>query len=173
MQRILLQIRYLERELSKSFKKINFVFLLNRISSVCHWYVIWMSLVCTVCHLYVLVCHPYVTLMYSYIIRMSLVCHPCVTRMYSYVIRMSLVCGFAMNPKGVYRKFRRTKINVENLRSKDEVELFWKSIWCINVAFNKQAPWINDLVLNYCIDANQNVYSIDLKTTNTVWNWHK
>ena len=90
--------------------------------------------------------------------------------MYSYVIRMSLVCGFTMNPKGVYRKFRITKINVENLPSKDEVELFWKSIWCINVAFNKHAPWINDLVFNYCKDAKQNVYSIDLKTLNTITN---
>ena len=143
-------------------------FVCTRMSSVCHLYVLACHPYVTLMYSYVLVCHPYVTLMYSYIIRMSLVCHPCVTRMYSYVIRMSLVCGFAMNPKGVYRKFRRTKINVENLPSKDEVELFWKSIWCINVAFNKQAPWINDLVLNYCIDANQNVYSIDLKTTNTV-----
>ena len=77
MQGILLQIRYFERELSKSFKKINFIFLSNRMSSVCHSYVIRMSLICTrmsfvctrmssVCHSYVLVCHPYVTRMWFY-----------------------------------------------------------------------------------------------------------
>ena len=83
MQGILLQIRYFERELSNSFKKDNFIFLSNRMSSVCPSHVIHMSLVCTrmssVSHSYVLVCHSYVT------------------RMYSYVIRMSLVCGFAMS----------------------------------------------------------------------------
>ena len=100
MQGILLQIRYLEREFPKSFKKTNFIFLSNRMSSVYQSYVIRMSLVC----------HPYVTRMYSYATRMSivctrrssvchsyvLVCHPYVTRVYSYVIRMSLVCGFTM-----------------------------------------------------------------------------
>ena len=70
----------------------------------------------------------------------------------------------------MYRNFRGTKINVENLPSKDEVESFWKSIWCKNVTFNKDAPWINDLVVNYCKGAKQNVYSIDLKTLNTVIN---
>ena len=57
MQGILLQIRYSETELSNSFKKDNFIFLLNRMSSVCHLYVIRMSLVHTrmssVCHSYV------------------------------------------------------------------------------------------------------------------------
>ena len=105
MQEILLQIRYLERELSKSFKKINFIFLSNRMSSVYHSYVIRMSLVC----------HPYVTRMYSYVIRMSLVyhsyvlvCHPYVTCMYSYFIRMSLVCtriSFVCHSSVVLNKF--------------------------------------------------------------------
>ena len=102
MQGILLQIGYFERGLSKRFKKVNFIFLSNCVSSVCyshvrvcHAYVtrmyshvIRMSLVCTLCHPYVTritrmlsVCHSYV-----------LLCHPYVTRMYSYVIRMSLVC---------------------------------------------------------------------------------
>ena len=105
-QRILLQIGYFEKGLSKRFKKVNFIFLSNRVSSVCHShvlvchayvtrmysYVVRMSLVCTrmssvctrmscVCHSYVLVCRPYVTRMHSYVIRM-----------YSYVIRMPLVC---------------------------------------------------------------------------------
>ena len=98
--------------LSKSFKKVNFIFLPNRMSSVCDLHVIRMLLVCSrmsfICHSYVLVCHPYVTRMLSYDIRMLLVCthmssvchsyilvchpHPYVTCMYSYVIRMSLVC---------------------------------------------------------------------------------
>ena len=68
------------------------------------------------------------------------------------------------------RNFRGTKINVENLPSKDEVESFWKSIWSKNATFNKDVPWINDLVVNYCKGAKQNVYSIDLKTLNTVIN---
>ena len=68
MQGILLQIRYFERELSNSFKKDNFIFLSNRMSSVCPSHVIHMSLVCTrmssVSHSYVLVCHSYVTCMW-------------------------------------------------------------------------------------------------------------
>ena len=40
--RILLQIRYFERELSKSFKKDNIIFLSNRMSSVSHSRVIRM-----------------------------------------------------------------------------------------------------------------------------------
>ena len=112
MQGILLQIGYFERGLSKRFKKVNFIFLSNRMSlactcilCVCYWYVpgmysyvIRMSLVCTrmstVCYSYVLICHPYVTRMYSFVVRMSLVGHSYVTCMYSYVIRMPLVCGF-------------------------------------------------------------------------------
>ena len=70
----------------------------------------------------------------------------------------------------MYRNFRGTKINVENLPSKDEVESFWKSIWCKNVTFNTDAPWINDLVVNCYKGPKQNVYSIDLKTLNTVIN---
>ena len=99
MQGILLQIRYFERQLSKGFKKDNFIFISNRMSSVCHSNVIRMSLVC-------ILMYSYVTRIYSYVIRMSLVCtrmssvchlyilvcHACVTCMYSYVIRMSLVC---------------------------------------------------------------------------------
>ena len=84
--------------------------------------------------------------------------------------RKTLNRSFSKDPKGVYRNFRGTKINVENLPSKDEVESFWKRIWRKNVTFNKDAPWINDLVVNYCKDAKQNIYSIDLKTLNTVIN---
>ena len=85
MQGILLRIGYFQRRLSKRFEKVNFIFLSNRMSSVCHSHV--------------LVCHARATRMYSYVIRMSLICtrmslvyHPYVTRMYLYVIRMSLVC---------------------------------------------------------------------------------
>ena len=60
---------------------------------------------------------------------------------------------FSKDPKGVYRNFSGTKINVENLLNKDEIESFWKSIWCKNVPFNKDTPWINDLDVNYCKDA--------------------
>ena len=88
---------YFERELSKRFKKVTFIFLSNRMSSVyvtrMYLYSIHMSLVCTrvsfLYHSYVIVCYPYVTRMYSYVIY--------VTHMHSYVIRMSLVCGFTMN----------------------------------------------------------------------------
>ena len=70
----------------------------------------------------------------------------------------------------MYRNFTGTKINVDKLPSKDEVESFWKSIWCKNVTFNTDVPRINDLVVNCCKGAKQNVYSIDLKTLNTVIN---
>ena len=83
MQRILLKI---------ALKKINFIFLSNGMSYVCHSYVIRMSLVCTpmsfVCTCMLSVCHSYVLLCHSYV----LVCHPYVTSMYSHVICMSLVC---------------------------------------------------------------------------------
>ena len=71
--------------------------------------------------------------------------------------RKNINRSFSKDPKGVYRNFRGTKINVENLLSKDEVESFWKNIWCKNVTFNKDAPWINGLVVNYCKDAKQNI----------------
>ena len=117
-----MQIRCLERGLSRSFKKVNFFSFRP--------YIIRMSLVCTrmssVCNSHVLVCHPYVTRMYSYVIHMSLVCHPYVTpmyymssvchlyvlvyhpyvaRMYSYVILTSLAWSFSMNLNKVYIYF--------------------------------------------------------------------
>ena len=92
-----------KRIISKSFRKLNFIFLSNSMLSVCHSYVIRMSLVCTrmsfvctcmssICHSYVLVYHPYVTRMYSYVIRMSLAYHSYVLVCHPYVTRMSLVC---------------------------------------------------------------------------------
>ena len=84
--------------------------------------------------------------------------------------RKTINRSFSKDPKGVYRNLRGTKTNIENLPSKTEVESFWKSTWCKNVALNKDAPWIKDLVINYCKDATQNVYSIHLKTLNTVIN---
>ena len=53
----------------------------------------------------------------------------------------------------MYKILRGTKINVEILSSKEEVESFWKSIWCKKVAFNKDASWIRDFITNYCKDA--------------------
>ena len=83
------------RGLSKRFKKVNFIFLSNRISSVCHSHVPYVMRV-TCMRSYVirmsLVCHPYVTRMFSNVIRMSLVCHSYVTRMSFVCTRMSLVC---------------------------------------------------------------------------------
>ena len=51
MQEIILQITFFEKELSKSFKKCNLIFLSNRMLSVCHamsfvCHDIRMSLVC-------------------------------------------------------------------------------------------------------------------------------
>ena len=125
MQGFLLQIRYLERGLCKSFKKVNFFF-----RNVCHpyatrvySYVIRMSLVCTrmsfVCtgmssvrHSYVLVCYLYVTRMCSYVIRISLACTHMSSVCHSYVIRMSLVCGFTMIL--ILTLWRRTPISYGN-----------------------------------------------------------
>ena len=55
-------------------------------------------------------------------------------------------------------------------RARIKVESFWKSICCKDVTFNKDAPWINELVVNYCKDDKQNIYSINIKTLNTVIN---
>ena len=97
MQEILLQIKYFEWGLSKSFKKLNFIFLSNRILSVCHSYALAchrISLVCTrmpsVCTRMSAVCHSYVLVCTC----MSLVCTSMsfVSPSYSYVIRISLVC---------------------------------------------------------------------------------
>ena len=88
----------------KSFKKVNFIFLSNGMPSVCHSYVIRISLVCSpmasACHSYVLVCDLYVTRMYSHVIRMSLVCtcmwsvcHSYVLVSHPYVTYTSFVCN--------------------------------------------------------------------------------
>ena len=77
MQGILLQSGYFERELSKRFKKVNFILLSNRMSSVCYSHAP--------------VCHAYVTRMYSFVIRMALVCHSYVIICHLYVTRMSSV----------------------------------------------------------------------------------
>ena len=85
---------YFERELSKRFKKVTFIFLSNRMSSVyvtrMYLYSIHMSLVCTrvsfLYHSYVIVCYPYVTRMYSYVICMSLICTHMSSLCHSYVI---------------------------------------------------------------------------------------
>ena len=74
--------------------------------------------------------------------------------------RKTINISFSKDPKGVNRNFRETKINVEDLPSKDEVESFWKSIWCKNVTFNKDAAWINNLVVNYCKNAKMYIQSI-------------
>ena len=73
---VLLQIRYFEGGLLWRFKKFNFLFLSNRMSSVCHWHV--------------LVCHSYGTRMYSYVIRMSIVFF--FLKMFSSYIKPSFYC---------------------------------------------------------------------------------
>ena len=85
---------YFERELSKRFKKVTFIFLSNRMSSVyvtrMYLHSIHMSLVCTrvsfLYHSYVIVCYPYVTRMYSYVICMSLICTHMSSVCHSYVV---------------------------------------------------------------------------------------
>ena len=64
----------------KRIEKDNFIFLSNRMSSVCHSNVTRIP------------CHSYVTRMFSYVIRPSVVCTRMSSVMYSFVIRMSLVC---------------------------------------------------------------------------------
>ena len=66
------------KRIIQKFKKVNFTFLSNRMSSACHSHVP--------------VCDAYVTRIYSYVIRMSLVCTRMSSVCHSYVIRMSLVC---------------------------------------------------------------------------------
>ena len=127
MQGILLQSGYFERELSKRFKKVNFILLSNRMSSVCYShapvchayvtrmysFVIRMALVC---HSYVIICHLYVTRMSSVYHSHVLVCHPYVTHMYSYDIFRSLVCGFTMNHFTKNVSQRRLLVN-QNLQN--------------------------------------------------------
>ena len=77
--------------------------------------------------------------------------------------RKNIKKSFPKDCKGVYWKSTQTKINVENLTRKDEIESFWKSVWWKNNIFNKDASWINNFHINYCKDVKQNVYLIDLK----------
>ena len=96
MQEILLQIKYFERELSKCFKKDNFIFLSN------------CMLECHRSHSYVLVCHPCITRMSLACTRMSsvchsnvLVCHPYVTRMWFYHEPFNLLFADSVNTNSV------------------------------------------------------------------------
>ena len=107
MQRTLLQIRYLERELyQKALKRLT-LFLFGKfnflsLSFEYHLYVL-------ACNSYVLVCHPYVTCMYSYVIRtysyvllctrMSSVCHSYVLVCHSYDTRLWLKKLTSQNTK--------------------------------------------------------------------------
>ena len=67
------------RGLSKRFKKVNFIFLSNRMSSVRHSHV-------PICHAYVTRIHSYVIRMYSFVIRMSLVRTRMSSVCHSYVV---------------------------------------------------------------------------------------
>ena len=86
MQRILVQIRYLERGLSKSFNKLTLKLTFFR--TVCHPCVTRMSFVCTRMPSLCTLCHLYVTRMYLNVTRMSSVCHSYVPVSHSYVTRL-------------------------------------------------------------------------------------
>ena len=119
-----------KRIISKSFRKLNFIFLSNSMLSVCHSYVIRMSLVCTrissVCYSYVLVCHPYVTRISLVCTRMSSVCHSYVTRMYSYVMNQKIVAIYLLISRMRKRREKR-KSQIEPVRRifKEREEQRW------------------------------------------------
>ena len=52
--------------------------------------------------------------------------------------------------------------------TKDDIQAFSKSIWNVKIDYNTNAPWINELKTNYCVNMNQKDYEINLETLNEV-----
>ena len=71
---------------------------------------------------------------------------------------------FACHPKSVYHSIKGKTIEVKDMPIKDDIQAFWKSISNVKIDYNINAPWIIELKTNYCANANQKDYEINLET---------
>ena len=75
---------------------------------------------------------------------------------------------FNRNPKSVYRQLRGNNTLVRDLLNRNDVESFWRKIWCESKEFNCNAPWLSKLEKSYCTNVNSLDYTIDDKTISNV-----
>ena len=57
---------------------------------------------------------------------------------------------FHTNPKVIYRQFKGESIKIMDPPGKEEIEDFWKGIWCEEKEFNSE--WLRQLQSEYCND---------------------
>ena len=61
---------------------------------------------------------------------------------------------FSMNPKSVYREFRKKDdFQVKTLPSKEDLTKYWEGIWGNEITHNTEAHWLEYCRENYCKDA--------------------
>ena len=65
---------------------------------------------------------------------------------------------FKVNPKAVYREFKGSAIKVTNTPPTENVNQFWKGIWCIDKQYNSDSSWLKHLEKEYCKSTKQSVY---------------
>ena len=68
---------------------------------------------------------------------------------------------FKISPKKVYRSLKGEYLGpVKEMPTKEETQNFWSSLWGKPVHHNKNAPWLQLLKEEYCVDATQEPYEI-------------
>ena len=67
---------------------------------------------------------------------------------------------FSINPKNVYPKFRGGNIEIKEVPTGEEIEIFWKDIWGKQFDFNPCTPWFETLKSEYCKNAKKKQYRI-------------
>ena len=68
---------------------------------------------------------------------------------------------FKISPKKVYRSLKgECSGPVKEMLTKEETQNFWSSLWGKPVHHNKNAPWLQLLKEEYCVDATQEPYEI-------------
>ena len=59
---------------------------------------------------------------------------------------------------------KENTIEVKYMPTKNDMQAFWKSIWNVKTDYNNNALWIDELKTNYCVNANQKDYKINIET---------
>ena len=78
---------------------------------------------------------------------------------------------FSCHPKTVYRTIKENLITAEKIRTKYEVETFWKDIWrAPDKTFNENSSWLRELEMIDCSDVQPKQYEITIDTLKTAVN---
>ena len=78
---------------------------------------------------------------------------------------------FKISPKKVYRSMKgECSGPVKEMPTKEETQNFWSSLWGKPVHHNKNAPWLQFLKEEYCVDATQEPYEITDEILNKILN---